>query len=131
KPGPAAIVRSAWLRKSVRTRRVSIIRRLNRFCPHAIVFCRRCPMRTPSILGEHDGFVIRRGARAAEHRRRGIVLSQCRAAWPNERCPVTDTMRTSAVHPIRHPVHALLRPVPIVCFTGALLTDIAYMKTPD
>jgi uncharacterized membrane protein len=26
----------------------------------------------------------------------------------------------------RHPVYALLLPVPIVCFTGALLTDLAY-----
>jgi uncharacterized membrane protein len=44
---------------------------------------------------------------------------------------VTDTIRTSAVPVVRHPVHALLAPVPVVCFTGALLTDIAYYKSPD
>lgn len=44
---------------------------------------------------------------------------------------MTDTIRTSAVPVVRHPVHALLAPVPIVCFTGALLTDIAYWKSPD
>jgi uncharacterized membrane protein len=44
---------------------------------------------------------------------------------------VTDTTRATAVHVVRHPVHALLAPVPIVCFTGALLTDIAYWRSPD
>jgi uncharacterized membrane protein len=28
-----------------------------------------------------------------------------------------------------HPIHAMLVPVPIVCFVGAFLTDIAYWKT--
>ena len=30
-----------------------------------------------------------------------------------------------------HPLHPLLVPFPIVCFTGALLTDIAYANTAD
>jgi uncharacterized membrane protein len=30
-----------------------------------------------------------------------------------------------------HPIHPLLVPFPIVCFTGALLTDIAYARTAD
>jgi uncharacterized membrane protein len=29
----------------------------------------------------------------------------------------------------RHPIHPMLVPVPIVCFVGALLTDIAYATT--
>jgi uncharacterized membrane protein len=29
----------------------------------------------------------------------------------------------------RHPIHPMLMPVPIVCFVGALLTDIAYAMT--
>ena len=44
---------------------------------------------------------------------------------------MTDTSRTTAVPIVRHPIHALLGPVPIVCFSGALLTDIAYWKSPD
>lgn len=44
---------------------------------------------------------------------------------------MTDTPRAAAVPVVRHPIHALLVPVPIVCFTGALLTDLAYMKSPD
>lgn len=30
-----------------------------------------------------------------------------------------------------HPVHAMLVPVPIVCFVGALLTDVTYWKTAE
>jgi uncharacterized membrane protein len=30
---------------------------------------------------------------------------------------------------VRHPIHPMLVPVPIVCFVGALLTDIAYAMT--
>lgn len=29
------------------------------------------------------------------------------------------------------PVHAMLVPFPIVCFTGAMLTDIAYVNSPQ
>jgi uncharacterized membrane protein len=28
-----------------------------------------------------------------------------------------------------HPIHATLAPIPVVCFVGAFLTDIAYWKT--
>src|SRR6185437_11839249 len=31
----------------------------------------------------------------------------------------------------RHPIHPMLVPVPIVCFIGALLTDIAYYVTAE
>jgi uncharacterized membrane protein len=30
-----------------------------------------------------------------------------------------------------HPIHPMLVPVPIVCFVGALLTDLAYWRTAD
>lgn len=30
-----------------------------------------------------------------------------------------------------HPIHPMLVPFPIVCFTGALVTDIAYWRTAD
>jgi uncharacterized membrane protein len=30
---------------------------------------------------------------------------------------------------IRHPIYAMLFPVPVVCFLGALLTDIAYVES--
>jgi uncharacterized membrane protein len=31
----------------------------------------------------------------------------------------------------RHPIHPMLVPFPIVCFTGALITDIAYWLTAE
>ena len=30
-----------------------------------------------------------------------------------------------------HPIHPMLVPVPITCFVGALITDIAYWRTAD
>jgi uncharacterized membrane protein len=30
---------------------------------------------------------------------------------------------------VRHPLYALLLPVPVVCFTGVLLTDLAYLNS--
>ena len=30
-----------------------------------------------------------------------------------------------------HPIHAMLVPIPIACFVGTLVTDIAYWKTAD
>jgi uncharacterized membrane protein len=30
---------------------------------------------------------------------------------------------------VRHPVYAMLLPVPVVCFLGALLTDITYVES--
>jgi uncharacterized membrane protein len=31
----------------------------------------------------------------------------------------------------RHPIHAMLVPIPIACFVGALLTDITYFATAE
>lgn len=44
---------------------------------------------------------------------------------------LSETARATAIPVVRHPVHALLVPVPIVCFTGALITDIVYSMHPD
>jgi uncharacterized membrane protein len=44
---------------------------------------------------------------------------------------MAETVR-SAVRPIaiaRHPIYGMLLPVPIVCFIGVLLTDIAYLES--
>lgn len=30
-----------------------------------------------------------------------------------------------------HPVYSALLPIPIICFTGAMLTDITYSRAPD
>jgi uncharacterized membrane protein len=30
-----------------------------------------------------------------------------------------------------HPIHAMLVPIPIACFVGTLITDIAYWRTAD
>jgi uncharacterized membrane protein len=32
---------------------------------------------------------------------------------------------------VRHPIHALLVPVPVICFTGALITDIVYSRSAN
>lgn len=40
-----------------------------------------------------------------------------------------NTPSTAAV--LRHPIHATLTPFPIVCFTLALLTDIAFWQTSN
>jgi uncharacterized membrane protein len=40
------------------------------------------------------------------------------------------TLRSTA-QIAKHPLHPILIPVPIVCFAGALLTDIAYAATAE
>lgn len=42
-----------------------------------------------------------------------------------------ETFQPPPVVVERRPLHALLVPFPIVCFTGALLTDIAYWRTAE
>lgn len=37
--------------------------------------------------------------------------------------------RVKVVSIVRHPVYALFLPVPIVCFIGALITDLAYLNS--
>jgi len=47
---------------------------------------------------------------------------------------LADSMARSTRTPLTvagHPVYSALLPVPIVCFLGALLTDIAYVGAPD
>ena len=47
--------------------------------------------------------------------------------------PTTSRMSnpTSAARVGMHPIHPMLVPFPIACFTGALLTDIVYWKTAE
>lgn len=35
------------------------------------------------------------------------------------------------VHIARHPIHAILVPIPLVCFAGAFITDAAYWATAE
>ena len=45
---------------------------------------------------------------------------------------MADVAKRAASRPIsivRHPLYAMLLPVPLVCFIGALLTDVAYLKS--
>ena len=37
----------------------------------------------------------------------------------------------STVRIAKHPIHPMLVPIPIVCFVGALLTDLAYWRTAN
>ncbi|CCD86416.1 conserved membrane protein of unknown function [Bradyrhizobium sp. ORS 285] len=43
-----------------------------------------------------------------------------------DRPPLEPTARIA-----RHPIHPMLVPFPIVCFIGALVTDIAYWRTAE
>jgi uncharacterized membrane protein len=43
----------------------------------------------------------------------------------------TDTALRPTAQIARHPIHPMLVPVPIVCFVGALLTDITYYATKE
>ena len=36
-----------------------------------------------------------------------------------------------AVQIVKHPIHPMLIPIPIVCFIGAMVTDIAYATTAE
>lgn len=44
---------------------------------------------------------------------------------------MSDLHPTSTARVAGHPIHPMLVPFPIVCFTGALVTDIAYWRTAD
>lgn len=45
---------------------------------------------------------------------------------------MTDSENIHATAQIaRHPIHPMLVPVPIVCFVGALLTDVTYYATAE
>jgi uncharacterized membrane protein len=44
---------------------------------------------------------------------------------------VTDQSVHATALIARHPIHPMLVPIPIVCFIGALLTDIAYYATAE
>ena len=43
----------------------------------------------------------------------------------------TTTNPASTARIALHPIHPMLVPFPIVCFVGALLTDLAYWKTAE
>jgi uncharacterized membrane protein len=43
----------------------------------------------------------------------------------------TDPILRPTAQIARHPIHPMLIPVPMVCFTGALVTDIAYACTAE
>src|SRR5271168_726130 len=53
------------------------------------------------------------------------ILTTSEAPLQNE-----PTLRPAA-QITRHPIHPMLIPVPIVCFIGALVTDIAYAVTAE
>jgi len=42
-----------------------------------------------------------------------------------------ETLIASTAHIARRPIHPMLVPVPIVCFIGALITDIMYLVTAE
>ena len=51
------------------------------------------------------------------------------STWHEAR--VTDQSLRSTAQIARHPIHPMLVPIPIVCFIGALLTDIMYFATAE
>lgn len=44
---------------------------------------------------------------------------------------ISDVQLAPTARIARHPIHPMLVPVPIVCFIGALLTDIVYFATAE
>lgn len=44
---------------------------------------------------------------------------------------MSDDVPRSTAKIAGHPIHPMLVPFPIVCFTGALITDIVYWRTAD
>src|SRR5690348_10426587 len=48
--------------------------------------------------------------------------------WRN--AMVHDSFAPTA-HLARHPIHPMLVPFPIACFTGVLMTDLAYWRTGE
>ena len=44
---------------------------------------------------------------------------------------IPDENMSSTAHVARHPIHPMLVPFPIVCFIGALVTDVAYYATAE
>jgi uncharacterized membrane protein len=49
-----------------------------------------------------------------------------------ERQAMAETVAREPVRPIsigRHPIYSLFLPVPVVCFLGALITDLSYLNS--
>jgi len=55
----------------------------------------------------------------------GVLLASSRKG-----VPMTDHPRSTA-HVAGHPIHPMLVPIPIACFVGTLLTDLAYWRTAN
>jgi uncharacterized membrane protein len=49
----------------------------------------------------------------------------------NDNVHPADGRLSATVRIARHPIHPMLVPFPIVCFVGALVTDIAYASTAE
>jgi uncharacterized membrane protein len=52
-------------------------------------------------------------------------------AQHGEESPMPEVYPRSTARIAGHPIHPMLVPVPITCFVGALITDIAYWRTAD
>jgi len=48
---------------------------------------------------------------------------------PMEQAPMSEVSPRSTARIAGHPIHPMLVPFPIVCFVGALITDIVYWQT--
>ena len=45
--------------------------------------------------------------------------------------PIREPILSPTARVAKHPIHPMLVPIPIVCFVGALVTDIAYALTAE
>src|SRR3954451_4289737 len=102
--------RTSRKRSAARARRCPSRRSRAPGRPHAVT----AGCATEPGIGRAVGDAGGRGS-AAEHE--GVEMIQANPA---------STARIAG-----HPIHPMLVPFPIVCFTGALLTDIAYARTAD
>lgn len=79
---------------------------------------------------------LRRDGAAAAPRRPGTFVgpdgrSSGRDPSRNEDVSLIETHPRSTARIGSHPIHAMLVPIPVVCFVGTLVTDIAYWFTAN
>jgi hypothetical protein len=60
-----------------------------------------------------------------------IPFVYCRSSFCTERVTMSDSSLASKASIMGHPIHPMLVPFPIACFSGALVTDIAYWRTAN
>lgn len=81
---------------------------------------------------DHHGLIVKGMARlGTSYRGASLPGGEQAISLVGEPTLHTDVPVRSTAQIAGHPLHPMIVPVPIVCFTGALLTDIAYSVTAE